>query len=137
MRGKKFSPEQIIRIIKESELGVKNIDICRKYGISEQTFYNWKNKYGNMNVRNRGRSSIYKLTAGLKNDRRRYREHLLHLMFISECIMISKGPQLFCCWVVREPGISISELSRKPELHLAGISQSAMNSGMIPEDNYK
>jgi putative transposase len=50
MRGKKFSPEQIIRIIKESELGVKNIDICRKYGISEQTFYNWKNKYGNMNV---------------------------------------------------------------------------------------
>jgi putative transposase len=50
MRGKKFSPEQIIRIIKESELGVKNIDICRKYGISEQTFYNWKNKYGNMDV---------------------------------------------------------------------------------------
>lgn len=50
MRGKKFSPEQIIRIIKESELGVKNIDICRKYGISEQTFYNWKNKYGGMDV---------------------------------------------------------------------------------------
>jgi len=50
MRGKRFSPEQIIRIIRESELGVKNIDICRKYGISEQTFYNWKNKYGGMEV---------------------------------------------------------------------------------------
>jgi len=50
MRGKKYSPEQIIRIIKESELGIKNIDICRKYGISEQTFYNWKNKYGNMDI---------------------------------------------------------------------------------------
>jgi|BarGraIncu01121A_1022015.scaffolds.fasta_scaffold98817_1 putative transposase len=50
MKGKRFSPEQIIRIIKESEYGVKNIDICRKYGISEQTFYNWKNKYGGMEI---------------------------------------------------------------------------------------
>jgi putative transposase len=50
MKGKRFTPEQIIRIIKESELGIKNIDICRKYGISEQTFYNWKNKYGGMGI---------------------------------------------------------------------------------------
>jgi putative transposase len=50
MKGKRFSLEQIIKIIKESELGVKNIDICRKYGISEQTFYNWKNKYGGMEI---------------------------------------------------------------------------------------
>ena len=50
MKRKRFSPEQIIRIIKETEMGVKNIDICRKYGISEQTFYNWKSKYGGMDV---------------------------------------------------------------------------------------
>jgi len=50
MKGKRFTPEQIIRIIKESEMGGKNIDICRKYGISEQTFYNWKSKYGGMEV---------------------------------------------------------------------------------------
>jgi len=50
MKGKRFTPEQIIRIIKESEIGVKNIDICRKYGISEQTFYNWKSKYGGMEI---------------------------------------------------------------------------------------
>ena len=50
MKGKRFSPEQIIRIIKESEIGVKNIDICRKYGISEQTFYKWKSKYGCMDI---------------------------------------------------------------------------------------
>ena len=47
---KRFSLVQIIRIIKESEMGVRNIDICRKYGISEQTFYNWKNKYGGMEI---------------------------------------------------------------------------------------
>lgn len=50
MKGKRFTPEQIIKIIKESEIGVKNIDLCRKYGISEQTFYNWKSKYGGMEV---------------------------------------------------------------------------------------
>lgn len=50
MKGKRFTPEQIIKIIKESEMGVKNIDICRKYGISEQTFYNWKSKYGGMEI---------------------------------------------------------------------------------------
>jgi putative transposase len=50
MKAKRFTPEQIIRIIKESEMGVKNIDICRKYGISEQTFYNWKSKYGGMDI---------------------------------------------------------------------------------------
>jgi len=31
-------------------MGIKNIDVCRKYGISEQTFYNWKSKYGGMEV---------------------------------------------------------------------------------------
>jgi putative transposase len=50
MKGKRFTPEQIIKIIKESEMGVTNIDICRKYGISEQTFYRWKSKYGGMEV---------------------------------------------------------------------------------------
>ena len=50
MKGKRFSQEQIIRVIKESEMGIKNIDICRKYGISEQMFYNWKSKYGGMEV---------------------------------------------------------------------------------------
>jgi putative transposase len=50
MKRKRFTPEQIIRIIKESEMGVKNVDICRKYEISEQTFYNWKSKYGGMEV---------------------------------------------------------------------------------------
>jgi len=50
MKGKRFTPEQIIKIVKESEMGIKNIDVCRKYGISEQTFYNWKSKYGGMEV---------------------------------------------------------------------------------------
>ncbi len=47
---KRFSEEQIIRILKEAEAGTKVIDLCRKHGISDATYYNWKAKYGGMNV---------------------------------------------------------------------------------------
>ncbi|OWV87626.1 transposase [Rhizobium sp. R635] len=42
--------EQIIAVLKEQEAGAKAADLCRKHGISEATFYNWKAKYGGMEV---------------------------------------------------------------------------------------
>ena len=50
MKRKRFSEEQIIGILKEAEAGVKNQDICRRHGITEQTFYRWRSKYGGMQV---------------------------------------------------------------------------------------
>ena len=50
MKRKRFTDEQIIGILNEQELGAKTADLCRKHGVSEQTFYNWKNKFGGMNV---------------------------------------------------------------------------------------
>lgn len=50
MKRKRYSEEQIIRILKEAEAGVKVADLCRKYGISEQTYYRWKSKFGGMDV---------------------------------------------------------------------------------------
>jgi putative transposase len=50
MKRKRFTEEQIIEILKEHELGAKTADICRKHGISEATFYNWKSKFGGMEV---------------------------------------------------------------------------------------
>lgn len=47
---KRFSEEQIIGILKEQEGGLKTGDVCRRHGISEATFYNWKSKYGGMDV---------------------------------------------------------------------------------------
>ena len=50
MKGKRFSEEQIIAVLKESEAGAKTKDLCRRHGISEPTFYNWKTKYAGMTV---------------------------------------------------------------------------------------
>ena len=50
MKRSKFSEEQIIGVLKEHEAGAKTADLCRKHGISEATFYNWKSKYGGLDV---------------------------------------------------------------------------------------
>ena len=47
---RKFSDEQIIAMIREHEAGMKTADLCRKYGISDATFYKYKAKYGGMTV---------------------------------------------------------------------------------------
>lgn len=47
---KRFSEEQIIRVLKEHEAGSKTSELCRQHGISEGTFYNWKAKFGGMDV---------------------------------------------------------------------------------------
>ncbi len=50
MKGKRFTVEQIIGVLKEAEAGAKPLDLCRRHGISEQTFYRWKAKYGGLEV---------------------------------------------------------------------------------------
>ncbi len=48
--AKRKTEEQIIAVLKESEAGMKTSDLCRKHGISETTFYKWKDKFGGMTV---------------------------------------------------------------------------------------
>jgi putative transposase len=50
MGQKRYTPEQIITVLKHSEAGGKTSDLCREHGISEATFYNWKSKYGGLEV---------------------------------------------------------------------------------------
>ena len=50
MKKSRFNEEQIIGILKEAAAGVKPAELCRKHGISEQTLYRWKAKFGGMDV---------------------------------------------------------------------------------------
>lgn len=50
MKKIKFSENQIIKILQEKEQGFTVAELCRKHGISEATYYNWKNKYSGMTV---------------------------------------------------------------------------------------
>ena len=50
MKRSRFSEEQIIGILKEHQAGLGAKELCRKHGISEQTFYRWKSKYGGMEL---------------------------------------------------------------------------------------
>ncbi len=48
MRKSRFSEEQIIVILREQEVGTATAEVCRRHGVSEQTFYRWKAKYSGM-----------------------------------------------------------------------------------------
>jgi len=68
MKAKKYTEEQIISVLKEGAAGAKVADLCRKYGMSDASYYNWKAKYAGMNV-----SDLRKLKA-LEAENRRLKQ---------------------------------------------------------------
>jgi putative transposase len=74
MKRKRHTEEQIVAILKEHEAGVKTADLCRKHGISEASFYNWKAKYGGLEV------SEAKRLKGLESENARLKKLLADAM---------------------------------------------------------
>ena len=74
MKRSRFSEEQIVGVLKEHELGTPTADVCRKHGISPATFYNWKSKFGGMDV-----SEARRLKA-LEEENRKLKKLLAELM---------------------------------------------------------
>ena len=68
MKVKRFTEEQIIRVLKEAESGLKVSDLCRQQGISEATYYRWKSKYGGLEV------SEAKRLRALEGENRRLKQ---------------------------------------------------------------
>lgn len=73
MRKSRFSETQIITILKEVEKGRQVKDVCREYGLSEATYYNWKSKYGGMEA-----SDIKKMKE-LEEENRRLKQMYANL----------------------------------------------------------
>ena len=65
MKAKRYNEVQIIAVLKEGEAGAKVYDLCRKYGVSDATYYNWKAKYAGLTV-----SELKRLKALEEEDRR-------------------------------------------------------------------
>ena len=68
MKKSRFTESQIIGILKDAESGVPVTELCRTHGMSDATFYNWRVKYGGMNV------SMMKRMKELEEENRRLKK---------------------------------------------------------------
>jgi putative transposase len=84
MKKSRFSDTQILSILKQAESGIPVPEICREHSISSATFYNWRSKYGGMDV------SLMKRLKELEEENRRlkkmYAEERLKAEIVQEAL---------------------------------------------------
>lgn len=80
MKKSRFTESQIVAILKKQESGVSVKDICRECGISDQTFYKWKSKYGGMD------SSQLKKVKELEEENSRLKRMYAELSMINDAL---------------------------------------------------
>ena len=72
MKRSRFTETQIVSILKEADAGAKVKDLCRKHGMWDAAYYNWKSKYGGMEASDLKR--MKELEAELSQYKRMYAE---------------------------------------------------------------
>jgi putative transposase len=87
MKKARYSEEQIIGVLKEAEAGIAITELCRKYGISDATYYNWKARYGGMTT-----SEMRRLRQ-LEDENRRLKQLVADLTLDNQALkaVISKN----------------------------------------------
>jgi len=74
MKKSRFTEDQIIGVLKEHQGGIPTAELCRKHGISDATFYNWRSRYGGMEV------SDARRLKSLEDENRRLKKLLAESM---------------------------------------------------------
>jgi len=77
---KRFSEEQIVKILQEAEVAKTQREVIRRYNITEQTFYRWKRKYGGMNL------SEVKRLKSLEAENAKLKKLLAEQMLVNEAL---------------------------------------------------
>ncbi len=84
MKRSRFTETQIVSILKEADAGNKVKDICRRHGISDATYYNWKSKYGGMSASELKR--LKETEAELSQYKKMYAELALDMAILEEAL---------------------------------------------------